>query len=374
MPERIEPSFIATYFPTLAEMTYLNNASTGIPPATTIQAMKDHLDGIAHAAVDFERILETLRTARSLLSRVLGGAETQYGLVPSTSEGINVFAHGIGYPKGSNIVLCDLEFPANYVPWQNAARIYGAELRVVKSRNGAATIDSYKEKIDDNTKVVAVSQVQFATGFRTQLKELAHIVHEAGGYLFTDIIQAAGCVNTDLVKEEVDFAAAQAAKWLLGPVGAGFVYIKKSIIDEIKPRFLGWWGVKNMEDFAYSDREPLPDASKFEVGSAAVIAYVGLIESLKVLLKLPANSREKVAFDNAGYLRKRLSESGIDYYDFGPKNNSAIVSCAPADVEKLETKLLKEKIHCSIRNGRLRVSPHFYNMQAEIDKLVEHLR
>lgn len=374
MPDNIDPAFIATNFPTLKEITYLNNASTGIPPATTIQAMKDYLEVVAHANDDFERVLATLRTARNLLPKVLGGTETQYGLVPSTSEGINIFAHGIDYPAGSNIVICDLEFPANYVPWQNAARLYHSELRVVKSQDGTVPTEKFGEKIDENTRVVAVSQVQFASGFRTQLKELARVVHEAGGYLFADIIQAAGCINTDLEKEEVDFAAAQAAKWLLGPVGAGFIYVRKNMIDRIKPRFLGWWGVKNIEDFKYSEKEPLSSASKFEIGSTAVISYVGLIESLKVLLKLPADSRERAAFDNASYLRKRLSEIGVGYYDFGPKNNSAIVSCTPRDVEKLQTKLLSEKIHCSVRNGRLRVSPHFYNTHEEIDRLVKHLR
>ncbi len=202
----------------------------------------------------------------------------------------------------------------------------------------------------------------------------ARVVHDAGGYLFADIIQAAGCINTDLEKEEVDFAAAQAAKWLLGPVGAGFIYIRKSIVNEIKPRFLGWWGVKNIEDFTYSEREPLPTASKFEVGSIAVVSYVGLIESLKVLMKLPSSTRERAALDNASYLRKRLSEIGIEYYDFGPKNSSAIVSCAPRDAEELQKSMLKEKIHCSVRNGRLRVSSHFYNTHEEVDRLVKHLR
>ncbi len=173
MPDSIDPAFVAMHFPTLAEMTYLNNASTGIPPATTIRAMKEYLDGIAHANDDFERVIETLRTARSLLPKLLGGTEAQYALVPSTSEGINIFAHGVDYPRGSNIVICDLEFPANYVPWQNAARLYGAELRIVKSRVGAASVESFKEKIDDKTRVVAVSQVQFASGFRMQLKDLS---------------------------------------------------------------------------------------------------------------------------------------------------------------------------------------------------------
>ncbi|MCK5303547.1 MAG: hypothetical protein KAJ96_10430, partial [Candidatus Thorarchaeota archaeon] len=135
----------------------------------------------------------------------------------------------------------------------------------------------------------------------------------------------------------------------------------------------GWWGVKDIMNFSYSVREHIPDARMFQVGSPAVITYVGMVESLKVIHGIPTKTRERTALDNAEYLRKRLEENGVEYYDFGPKHNSAIVSCAPPDAEKLLEKLSKNKIHCSVRNGRLRVAPHFYNSRTDIDKLMEHL-
>ena len=105
-----------------------------------------------------------------------------------------------------------------------------------------------------------------------------------------------------------------------------------------------------------------------------MISYVGLQESLKTLLKIPGKTREETAMDNADYLRKRLSEIGIPYYDFGPKNNSATVSCEPPDVDKLQEEMLKNRIHASVRNGRLRISPHFYNNHKEIDTIIEFMR
>ena len=127
-------------------------------------------------------------------------------------------------------------------------------------------------------------------------------------------------------------------------------------------------------EFEYFERTPLPDARKFQVGSPAMVAYVGLLESLKTLLKIPGKTRERVAMDNADYLRERLSEIDISFYDFGPNHNSAIISCQPQDVDNLHEELIKNKIHCSVRNGRLRISPHFYNNHAEIDRIIEHLR
>ncbi len=374
MTDLIDRKFISETWPTLEHLTYLNNASTGIPPAVTINAMKEYLDNSVEAIGDFEDTLNLFKSIRVNLAKLLGGDYCQYAFVPSTSSGVNSFGHSIEYPADSNIVLCDLEFPANYIPWQNISKLYGPELRVVKSTDGAASMDDFAGAIDENTRVVAVSQVQFGSGFRTDLRALSKVTHANCALLSVDIIQAAGCIETNLSKLHIDFATAQAAKWLLGPVGAGFVYLANSIIEEVQPRFLGWWGVEQLNEYSYFDRKPLSDAQKFQVGSPAMIAYVGFSESLKTLLQISNQKREKAALAVADYLRKRLSELDIPRYDFGEKNNSAIVSCKPPDVEKLNEKLMKEKIYCSVRNSRLRVSPHFYNTNEEVDRLVEHLR
>ncbi len=373
MTDLISPEFISEQWPTLNEMTYLNNAATGIPPLNTFNGMKEYLDNKANAIGTFKDTLSSIKETRQHLAQLLGGDYSQYAFVPSTSSGINSFAHSITYPKGSNIVVCDLEFPANYVPWQNVSKLYDVELRVAKSIDGAVTLDVFKEQVDENTKVLAVSQIQFGTGFRADLKELAKIAHDNSAFLSVDIIQAAGCFETDLAKLEVDFATGQAAKWLLGPVGAGFIFVGKSIMDKVQPRFLGWWGIEQIMEFGFFERTPLSDARKFQVGSPAMISYVGLLESLKTLLKIPGKTREQVAKDNANYLRKRLSEIGIPFFDFGPDHNSATVSCQPPDVDKLHEELVKNNIHSSVRYGRLRISPHFYNNHNDIDTIVEYM-
>jgi selenocysteine lyase/cysteine desulfurase len=371
----VDPDFLSEMWPSLKNMTYLNNAATGIPPITTINAMKEYLDNRFNATGGtFKDTLENIKAIRMNLANLLGGDYSQYALIPSTSSGINSFAHSIHYPEGSNIVLCDLEFPANYIPWQNVKRLYGVDLRIVKSENGAVPIERFAEAIDKNTQVVAISQIQFGSGFRIDLSALEKMTHDNGAYLSVDIIQAAGCFDTDLAKLRVDFATGQAAKWMLGPIGAGYIYVEKSIMENLKPRFLGWWGVEKLQEFGYFDREPLMDARMFQVGSPAMVAYVGLLESLKVLLQIPAQSREKAAMATADYLRKRLSEIDIPFYDFGPSNNSATVSCQPPDVEKLNENLKENRIFCSVRNGRLRVSPHFYNTTEDVDRLLEYFR
>jgi selenocysteine lyase/cysteine desulfurase len=373
MSNLISQDRINELFPTLSEMTYLNNASTGIPPNRTIEAMKKYLDKRVKVIGDFEESIKMMTDIRENLAKLLGGTRNNYAFVPNTSTGLNTFANGISYPPGSNVVICDQEFPANYVPWQNISRLYDVELRVVKCENGAADVERYKEQIDENTRVVAVSQVQFATGYRVDMRALADAVHEVGGFLVSDIIQAAGCIDTNLVELDVDFAAGQAAKWLVGPIGAGYVYANEHALNELTPRFLGWWGVQDFREFGYTERKPFEDAKKVQVGSPSMIAYVGFHESLKVLLEFSGEARESTALDAANYLRKRLSEKGVGYYEFDDKNRSAIVSCTPPKVEELEKELKKERIFCSVRNKRLRVSPHFYNSREEIDRIVKYL-
>jgi len=374
MTPSIDYEFISENFPTLKDMAYLNNAATGIPPMATINAIKQYLDNRVNAKGNFQETKKSLGKIRENLGILLGGKFSEFGLVPNTSLGLNMIGHGIEYSEDANIVVCDLEFPANYVPWQNIAKLKGIELRVVKSENGAASIDKFKEKIDENTRVVSVSLVQFASGYRSDTKALADEVHKHGGYLVADIIQAAGWADIDLNKMGIDFASAQAAKWLVGPIGVGFIYVNEKLLDTLTPKFLGWWSVKDQEEFSYFEREIISDARKFEVGSPSMVSYVGFLKSLEVLLKIPNKDRESAAVANADHLRKQLDELGVSFYDFEKTHRSPIVSCTPPNIEDLHKKLTEAKIHCSVRNGRLRVSPHFYNTFEEIDRLVEKIR
>ncbi|MGY5877095.1 MAG: aminotransferase class V-fold PLP-dependent enzyme [Candidatus Thorarchaeota archaeon] len=374
MPASIDYEFIQETWPTLSSMTYLNTASTGVPTKPAVDAMADYMKKYSEKIWGYEHTADLFTDVRTYLSQLLGGDYSQYAFIPSTSIGLNSFGHAIEYPEGSNVVICDLEFPSNFLPWQNISKLYGVELRVAKSHNGEVSTDAFIELVDENTRVVAVSHVQFGSGYKSDLKSIAKAVHSQGGYLAADIIQSAGWSDFDLVDLEVDFAASQATKWLAGPIGAGFIYIKKDVIADLHPRYVGWYSVKDHRDFSYYERELKDDASKFHTGSPPMAVYVGFRESLKIMLQISSGQRESVALDNASYLRKRLSEEGIEYYDFGQEHNSPIVSCNPPNVDGIEVQLRKDRIFCSERDGRLRISPHFYNTYEEIDRIVDRIR
>ncbi|MFX0098863.1 MAG: aminotransferase class V-fold PLP-dependent enzyme [Candidatus Hodarchaeota archaeon] len=369
----INQNLVDELFPSLKEVTHLNNAGVSIPPVTAKKAMMEYFENRMKGKFNVKDVMNKFKEFGKCITDLLGGGFQNYAYMPNTTAGINAIANSIDYPTGSNIVICDLEFPANYIPWLNLKNFFDVEVRVVKSKDGAAPVDEYIKLIDENTRMVAVSHVQFGTGYKIDIKKLADAVHSVGGYISLDIIQSAGCVDFKIPALDVDFAAGQATKWLLGPIGAGFIYVRDELLEKVKPRYMGWQGVKNTENFSFREIEPASSAAKFQLGSPAMICYWGLTESLKVLLKFPGEAREKAALENADYLRKRLDEKGIGHLDFKPENRSAIVSCNVKDAENLIKVLWKNNVICSVRDGNLRVSPHFYNSKDDIDRLMEFL-
>ncbi len=374
MYSEITSELISESWPTLSSMTYLNTASTGIPTEQSIEGMIEYMRARTEGRWSYTNTEDLYRDIREYLAHLLGGDASEYAFIPSTSVGINSFAYAIDYPPNSNIVICDLEFPSNYIPWQNLCKHQGIELRVAKSVNGAAPIDSFLGLIDENTRVVAVSHVQFSTGYKSDLKSLSNAIHAQNGYLVADIIQSAGVIDFDLTKENVDFAASQATKWLAGPIGAGFIFASRRIWKDLHPKFVGWKSVKNHRDFGFFERELLDDTSMFHAGSPPMAIYAGFRESLKILLSIDGKQREKKAIENANYLKKRLTEENINHYDFGINNSSPIISARPDGIDNLEETLRKDRIYCSVRYGRLRISPHFYNNFEEIDILIDKLK
>lgn len=370
----IDRELVDELFPALKKVAHLNNAGVSIPPVTAKKAMMEYFEKRMAGKFNVQGVMAKFMEFGKCITGLLGGGMQNYAFMPNTTCGINAIANSIEYPPGSNVVICDLEFPANYIPWLNLEEYFDVEIRLVKSENGAAPVDKFVELIDEQTKMVAVSHVQFGTGYRIDVKRLAKEVHEVGGYISLDIIQSAGSIDFKIPDLDVDFAAGQATKWLLGPIGAGFLYVRDGLLQEVKPRYMGWQGVKDTENFTFREIEPAGNATKFQLGSPAMICYWGLVESLNVLLKFGGEAREKAALGNARYLRQRLDEEGFNHLDFKPENRSPIVSCEVNDAEALNKKLWKQQVVCSVRDGRLRVSPHFYNTRDHIDKLMGLLK
>ena len=361
-------------FSAIEKYNYLNTASVGLLPKQTINAIKRYLDKERlYGNIYWKEWENKLEQARSLIAELIGAKEEEIAIVSNTSEGLNIVANGIKWKNKENIVLNDLEFPSNIFPWQNQAKKHNLEIRIAKNVHGKIPLEEYEKHIDDNTRVIAVSWVEFQNGFKHDLKALAELAHAHGAYLVVDGTQSIGMLDVDVKKMDVDFLACACAKWLISPIGTGFLYIHKDLVDEIDATYVGWRSVKDPENFSYRWFELDEAARRFEAGSPSFLGIQGLMESLKYIHRIGSRSIERRDLELAEYLVEQfleIKQLKIVTPLNEDKPQSAIVSFTCRNVEEVYNKLLENRFIVSLRLNAIRVSPHFYNIEQEIEDLV----
>ena len=320
-----------------------------------------------------------VEATRNLTAELLGTSSQQIALVPNTSMGINIVAHGFPWNAGDNIVTLSNEFPANQYPWMNL-RDQGVEVRVVDVKNVAVDIQQILDICDARTRLITVSWVSFCTGYRMQLKELIATAHARGILVFLDAIQGIGVFPLDVEQLDVDFVAADGHKWMLGPEGAGIFYLKQSHLDLLRPVMVGWNSVKRPFDFDKINWQPRPTATRFEGGSNNMVGLIGLGASLSLLKELGLTSKvspiAEQILDYIAVARTALIDLGAEL--FGPEDRahqSGILSFdfPREDLSRVRQLCMDNRVVLSCRGGRLRISPHAYNNQDDLDRLLNVL-
>jgi selenocysteine lyase/cysteine desulfurase len=315
---------------------------------------------------------------KRLFARLVGATEDEIAFVTNTSTGLNIAAHMLDYPSGSNIVTTDLEYPSVVYPW--LGQRLNVKVRYVKNVNGEILLEDVEKAVDDSTVALAVSHVEYVNGFRHNLRSLAEIAHEHGAYLIVDAIQSAGVIPIDVKRDDIDFLTAGCYKWLLGPAGAGFLYVRKELIEKFEPPFIGWASVKPevFDTIDFWDIWTLKlseNASRFEVGWPSVYSLVGASASLQLLLDTGISNIEKRVLALTSRLIEAVKERRLRLQTpEEPECRSGIVNFLVDKPERLVKKLGKKGIVVSARSHGLRVSPHFYNSEEEIERLVKELK
>jgi len=292
--------------------------------------------------------------------------------------GLNIAANVIRYPPGSKIVTTNLEYPSVVYPWLR--KRLGVKVHYVKNVNGTILPEDVEKAVDDKTVAVAVSHVEYANGFRHDLRTLSEIAHEHGAYLIVDAIQSAGAIQIDVERDNVDFLASSCYKWLLSPPGAGYFYVRKNLIEELEPPFVGWASVKDevFETLDFWDIRSLrlsETASRFEVGSPSFISLVGAAEALKMLLSFGIKNVESRILRLTGYLIDTVKDLGLKLQT--PEETqcrSGIVNFKIDNPQKVAEKLKNKGKIVSARAHGIRISPHFYNTEEEIDEIMEEIK
>lgn len=364
-------------FPVTQRYVYLNHASTGPLPTPAVEAMTSFIaqrEGREEAGLESwdERVAEV----RGLVARLIHATVEEIAFVGSTSHGLNIVAAGLDWQAGDNVVCAETEFPANVYPWLNLRR-KGVEVRFAQERQGRIPLEAIAEQMDDRTRMVALSFVEFFTGYRNDLAAVSELCRQNGALLCVDGIQGLGALPLDVNECGVDFLAAQAPKWLLGPIGIGFLYCRRQRLPELDLAMGGWRGVVEHEEFFRYDSGWFPNARRFEVGSLNYLGVTGMGASLQLLLDAGIERIEARILALTDYLLARLKADGYEIITphACPGERSGIISFVPKeDPEALAERLKAAGIIVSARGPYIRVSPHFYNTEAEIERLIEAVR
>lgn len=369
----------AAEFPWTTDVTYLNCASIGPMPERTRRVVIDLTAKRAapHLLVE-EDFLPTLRAARVMIGRLINAAPEEVALTTNTSFGLNVAARALPIAPGEVVVLAGGEFPANVYPWLQL-RERGVEVEFVPATaEGWPDEGRLLERLGDpRVRVLAVSLVQFATGYRADLARLGAAARANGSYVVVDAIQGIGQFPFDVHAVPVDIVACGAQKWLLAPWGAGFLYVRRSLISQLTPPFAGWMAFKGTDDFTGLTRYDTRwhgDARRFELVTLPFQDIRAMTESVGFLLELGI---ERIA-THLQRVRQPLFEAA-DAGAFtitSPRDgihDSAIVCLRTSNTRRAYEVLTRAGIVVAFREGAIRLSPHCYNTPAEMEGVVEVL-
>jgi cysteine desulfurase / selenocysteine lyase len=356
-----------------ANAVFLNSASTGPLPARTVRAVGAFTD-LRHdpRAMPDTLLFDTLARSRALVARLIHAAPEEIALAVNTSYGINVAAAALPLGPGDVVVVPDGEFPANMYPWLELAPKRGATVRVLPLRDGWCDEEKLMAAVDDPAvKVVAVSWVGFASGYRVDLAALGRKCRARGVHLVVDAIQGLGVLPLDVREVQPAILAAGAQKWLLSPWGAGFTYVRQDLIGTLDPPFVSWMGVKGSDDFrnllAY-DKTWRDDARRFEFVTVPFQDFAGMNASLELLLELGpaavAAHVQQLADQVVDWTRSRRDMRLVTPAD--ARRRAGIVCVAPPDPEVTSDRLRAAGIMHSQREGAMRLAIHGFNTQADV--------
>ncbi len=376
----VQPNFgalRATEFPWTAETAYLNNASVGPIPERTRRALDAfNAKRTAPHHLPDRDLLGILHEARARVARLLNADIEEIALASNTSYGLNQAAGTLPLDPGDIVLLSDREFPANVYPWLRLGE-RGVQVEIVPCTPEGWPDEEYLiERVSEpRVRVLAISLVQFANGFRADLARISTACRAHDTFLVVDGIQGIGQCPVDVRATPVDLLACGGQKWLLSPWGSGFLYVSRELLSQLEPTFVGWMAFQGTDDFTRLltyDPTLRDDGFRFELNTLPFQDFYGMIHSLDLILDL--------GVDRIAEHTRALGETLLPWADergmrvVSPRDalhRSAIVSLAPPHPAEAYHALKRAEVVCSLREGALRFSPHAYNTRDELEKVID---
>lgn len=347
-------------------------------PITAIDAVTSQLNDVAsYGSAHYTDWIDTKTRTRTLIAEMLHVRSDQIAFMRNTSDGFASIANGLDWEKGDNIVSFANEFPSNYYPWRRVRDEFGVELRLCPERDGRIDLDEFVALIDAKTKVVAISSVQYASGYKADLERIGKAAGGVDALFCVDVIQGYGALPYDLPAQLVDVACGAGHKWLCAPEGCGIIYLSDRARERVRPTFIGWISVETPWDFEDREQPFKPNALAWESGTGTSALFYGLEQSLKLLHETGADKIEAHLSDLTDHLCDSLSGSNYEIVSSRTPSEKSQIVCIKhrggLSSNQVASHLENEKIIISPRGERVRIAPHFYNNIQDIERLLEAL-
>jgi selenocysteine lyase/cysteine desulfurase len=370
-------------FPILREWDFYNHAGVSPLPRCAADAIRTYAaqaESVAYINTGWYRDAEKLRV---LSASLINAHRDEIAFVKNTSEGIATVARGIDWERGDRIVTTGVEYPANIYPWLDVAQRFGVELVMVseeRSADGAHRVPLERileAAAHPRTRLVSLSHVEYASGQRHDIAAIGAYCRANGKLFCMDAIQSLGILPVDVQAMNIDYLSADGHKWLLGPEGAGIFYCRRQLLSKTRPLIVGWLNVINADDYGNYDFTLKPDAGRFECGTYNIPGLLALKASLELIVSVGISTISERIQQLTSRLIAGLAAKG--YSVLSPRRNgewSGIVSFVSRthDHQAIAKMLRQEyKTEIAVREGRLRCSPHFYNTEEQIDRLIARL-
>lgn len=365
-------------FPLRDGLIYLNHAAVGVWPRRTAEAVKAFAEeNMVQGAADYPVWMKTERELRGRLQRLVNAATAgDIALVKNTSEGLSLIAYGLDWQVDDNIVSTDQEFPSNRIVWESLAS-KGVELRRADV-SGDDPESTMMALIDERTRLLTVSSVQFGTGVRMNLNRLGEACRERGVLFCVDAIQSLGAVRFDAQAVHADFVVADGHKWMSGPEGIALFYSTRQARDKLHLSQYGWHMVEAMGNFDLVEWSPAKSARRFEPGSPNMLGICALNASLSLFEEIGMDRVEKQLLERSRLLMGQISEH--DQLELITPASSGryagIVTFRHRGLDRnghaaLCRSLMAADIICAHRAGGIRLSPHFYSDCSQFEAVWE---
>lgn len=353
------------------DLIYLNHAAVAPWPKRTADAVKAFAqENLQCGTFYYSNWLEKeLRLREQLRQLINAPSKDDIALVKNTSEALSLVAYGLDWKDGDNIVSSNQEFPSNRIPWQSLKN-RGVEFREADLKCSSSAEDALFEMVDCNTRLLTISSVQFASGFRVNLQKIGEFCKQRNILFCIDAIQSIGAVQFDVQACQADFVMADGHKWMLGPEGLGVFYTTPEARDRLTLNQYGWHMVENLNDYANQPWEIARTSRRFECGSTNLLGVHALSASLSLLLETGMANVETAILERAAFLMDAIDASPrltlLNSSNGGLGSGIVLFRHNEIDNEVLFNTLRKNKVVCAKRGSGIRFSPHFYNTVSQL--------